>query len=63
MQKTILYLLVLLLLPFLVLIFPFLVIYLCEDRYFDYREKVKGISKVEKKMNNASINNWANDNR
>jgi len=62
MSKTILYLLALLLIPFIILLSPFICLYLIVDRYFEYREKLKGLTTTKTKKV-ISVNNWVNDNK
>ena len=63
LNKVLLLLLILLLLPIVVGLSPMILIYLCVDRHYEYKEKVKGLIKKESNsslLDHLSVNKWVN---
>ena len=61
MNKSIIVFFVIVLTPLIVCSLPFLTIYFIIDRFFTYKENIKGIEK-KKLINDYTVNDWANDN-
>lgn len=57
MKIILLFVLIIILLPIIVILSPLILIYAIVNRYFEYKENIKGVIKKDEK--NFSVNDWA----
>lgn len=57
MKLLLLFVLIIILIPVIIILSPLILIYAIVNRYFEYKENIKGLKKEKKKL--TSVNPWA----